>query len=42
MEMDLVLACLLVLLGAIIAYAIDEQFRFTDRIASWIGQDPGE
>lgn len=37
MEIDLILACLLILLGAMIAYAMDERLRFTARVAEWMG-----
>lgn len=37
MHYDLVLACLLILLGAMIAYAIDEVFEVTPRLGSWLG-----
>ena len=36
MEMDLFLACLLIALGAMIAYAVDEYFSFTGRLSEWI------
>jgi hypothetical protein len=42
MEMDLVLACLLILLGAMIAYAADERYGFTSRLSSWISRALGE
>lgn len=37
MEMDLILACLLILLGSMIAYALDERYRVTARISDWLG-----
>ena len=37
MEIDLILACLLILLGAMIAYAMDERLRITARFAEWMG-----
>lgn len=33
---DPVLSCLLILLGAMVAYALDEIFRFTGIIANWL------
>ena len=36
MQMDLILACLLIALGAMIAYAADERFSFTTRLSAWI------
>jgi len=39
MQMDLVLACLLILLGAMIAYTADERFGFISRLSAWIGRD---
>ena len=36
MPMDLTLACLLILLGAMISYTLDEQFAVTARISAWI------
>ena len=41
MEMDLVLACLLILLGAMIAYTADEQYAFTSRLSEWISRGTG-
>ena len=38
MEMDLVLACLLILLGAMIAYTADEQYGLTSRLSDWINR----
>ena len=37
MEIDFILACLLILLGAMIAYAVDERLRITARVGQWIG-----
>jgi hypothetical protein len=42
MEMDLVLACLLILLGAMIAYMADERFGFARRLSDWINREMGE
>jgi hypothetical protein len=39
MEMDLFLACLLILLGAMIAYALDESMGFTARLSAWLSRD---
>lgn len=36
MQMDLILACLLITVGAMIAYAADERLCFTKRIHAWI------
>ena len=36
MDMDLTLACLLILLGAMISYVLDEQFAVTSRIHAWL------
>jgi hypothetical protein len=43
MQMDLMLACLLIAIGAMIAYAADECFSFTERLSAWIERvlDPG-
>jgi len=41
-EIDVVLACLLILLGAMIAYALDERYGFTARLSSWISRALGE
>ena len=38
MEIDLVLASLLILLGAQVSYVADEIFSFTPRLATWLGQ----
>jgi hypothetical protein len=42
MPMDLTLACLLILLGAMISYLVDEQFAVTARITEWIDRQTGE
>jgi hypothetical protein len=42
MEMDLVLACLLILLGAMIAYMADERLEFIRRFSDWISRSMGE
>ena len=42
MPMDLPLACLLILLGAMISYLIDEQYAVTTRIADWLDRMTGE
>ncbi len=36
MYVDLILACLLITLGAMIAYAADERLFFTKRLAAWL------
>jgi hypothetical protein len=36
MQMDPVLACLLIALGAMLAYIIDEQMSLTRRLSAWI------
>jgi hypothetical protein len=36
MQLDLLLACLLIVLGAMIAYAADEYLFFTKRLSAWI------
>jgi hypothetical protein len=36
MQIDIVLACLLISLGALIAYVLDEQTGFTPRLARWL------
>jgi hypothetical protein len=40
--MDLFLACLLILLGAMIAYAADERMGFTSRLSDWISKEYGD
>ncbi|HYP08796.1 MAG TPA: hypothetical protein VER03_21365 [Bryobacteraceae bacterium] len=40
--MDLPLACLLILLGAMISYLLDEQFAVTARISDWLDRMTGE
>jgi hypothetical protein len=42
MQPDLVLACLLILLGAMVAYAADEHLGFTTRLSDWISRSLGE
>jgi hypothetical protein len=39
--MDLPLACLLILLGAMISYLLDEQFAVTSHIAAWLDRVTG-
>jgi hypothetical protein len=36
MHIDIVLACLLISLGAMIAYVADEQASITPRLARWL------
>ena len=36
MQIDLLLACLLILLGAMIGYALDEAFQLSLRVGSWL------
>ena len=36
MQVDLFLACLLICLGAMIAYLADEQLALTPRLSAWI------
>jgi hypothetical protein len=36
MQMDLVLSTLLILLGAMATYTLDEIFAFTPRLATWL------
>lgn len=36
MQMDPILACLLIALGAMIAYTADEYLSFTKRLSAWI------
>ena len=38
MPSDLLFAVLLILLGAMIAYALDEQFLLTPRLSAWLGR----
>jgi hypothetical protein len=42
MHLDLFLACLLICIGAMIAYAADEQLRVTPRLAAWLDRVLGE
>ena len=39
MLMDFTLACLLILLGAMISYVVDEQFALTTRLSEWLDGD---
>jgi hypothetical protein len=41
-QMDLILACLLILLGAAIANALDERYLFTPRLSAWLDRMMGE
>lgn len=41
-ELDIVLALLLVVLGALVTYTLDEIFAFTPRLSNWIGRLLGE
>jgi hypothetical protein len=36
MQTDLFLTTLLIVLGAMIAYALDERYAFTPRLAAWL------
>ena len=38
MEIDFFLACLLIALGAMLAYLADEQYKLTPRLAEWLGR----
>ena len=40
--MDLTLACLLILLGAMISYAFDEHYGFTARFHDWLRDKSSE
>jgi hypothetical protein len=42
MLMDLTLASLLILLGAMISYLLDERFAVTARITEWIDRKTDE
>jgi hypothetical protein len=42
MQMDLVLACLLICVGAMLAYIADERFGITPKLEAWIGRVLGE
>jgi hypothetical protein len=42
MPMDLPLATLLILLGAMISYVLDEQFAVTNRITAWLDRMTGD
>lgn len=37
MYLDAVLTCLLITLGAMLAYLADEHLEFTPRLADWLG-----
>ncbi len=41
MQLDIVLACLLISIGALIAYIADEQLGLTPRLAAWFGRMMG-
>jgi hypothetical protein len=36
MQIDIVLACLLISIGAMVAYIADEQVGLTPRLAEWL------
>jgi hypothetical protein len=36
MHLDIVLACLLISIGAMVAYLADESLQFTPRLAEWL------
>ena len=38
MQIDLLLACLLILLGAMIGYALDEAFQLSPRLGAWLNR----
>jgi hypothetical protein len=42
MQLDLFLACLLICIGAMIAYVADEQLVVTPRLAAWLERVLGE
>ncbi len=42
MQPDLVLACLLISIGAMLAYIADERLGLTPRLAAWLGRLLGE
>jgi hypothetical protein len=42
MHLDLFLACLLICIGAMIAYLADERLMLTPRIAAWLDRVLGE
>jgi hypothetical protein len=42
MPMDLTLACLLILLGAMISYALDERYGFTASLNAWLRDKSSE
>ena len=39
MQLDIVLTCLLVSIGAMVAYLADESLPFTPRLAEWLMRD---
>lgn len=42
MQIDLALASLLILLGAMISYVLDELFSLTPRLSGWLGRVLGD
>jgi hypothetical protein len=42
MQLDLFLACLLICIGAMIAYIADERLMLTPRLAAWLDRVLGE
>jgi hypothetical protein len=42
MQMDLFLACLMIGIGAMVAYVVDEQLAFTPRLAAWLDRVLGD
>jgi hypothetical protein len=42
MQLDIILAFLLIGIGALISYIADEQFGLTPRLAAWIGRVLGQ
>ena len=42
MHLDIVLACLLISIGAMVAYLADESLQFTPRLAEWLVRVLGE
>lgn len=41
MQLDLFLACVLICIGAMIAYVADEQLSVTPRLAAWLDRVMG-
>lgn len=41
MQLDLFLACLLICIGAMIAYVADERLAVTPRLAAWLDRVMG-